>query len=116
MNEVYMDKGSAGSHEKGGYGEHGAKYGDENMKEDHEMVFQQLSNIKANVCALMSACQHGAEQITEAWVQSKVTLANDYIDTVHSYVINGGHNKHESSPDGASFVIAIEKAVSGMES
>ena len=108
MNEVYME------HEEEDYGDE--SYSDENMEKDHEMVYQQLSNIKANVCALMKACQCGSKQLTEAWVQSKVTLANDYIDTVHSYVINGGHNKHESSTDGASFVIAIEKAVSGMKS
>jgi hypothetical protein len=111
MNDVYMDKGSAGSMGGGGHS-------DENMQKDHEMVFQQLSNLKANVCALMESCQHGAKQITEAWVQSKVTLANDYIDTVHSYVVNGGHDggdgnkpNHDADRNGM-FVVAVEQALS----
>lgn len=111
MNEVYMDKDGA---EYGGQGDHG----DENMQKDHEMIFQQLSNLKANVCALMTACQHGTKQLTEAWVQSKVTLANDYIDTVHSYVINGGHGQKEyggadhSGDRTGMFVVAVEQALS----
>ncbi len=109
MNDVYMDKGD--DYE-------GESHAEENMQKDHEMIFQQLSNLKANVCALMSACQHGTKQLTEAWVQSKVTLANDYIDTVHSYVINGGHGQKEyggadhSGDRNGMFVVAVEQALS----
>lgn len=106
MNDVYMEE------EEEGYEDE--SYGHENMEKDHEMVFQQLSNLKANICALMSACSHGSKQITEAWVQSKVTLANDYIDTVHSYVVNGGHDKYsgQGGQEGVAFVVAVEKAMS----
>jgi hypothetical protein len=43
-----------------------------------------------------------------------VTLANDYLDTVHSYVVNGGDAKPDAGqkdPDNVGFVIAVEKAM-----
>ncbi len=43
-----------------------------------------------------------------------MTLANDYLDTVHSYVVNGGPMKQDAGQgdsDKVGFVIAVEKAM-----
>jgi hypothetical protein len=86
----------------------------ENAEKDLEMVQQQLSNILANVNQLMEQCGCGSPKLTEAWVQSKVTLADDYLDAVHSYVVNGGPMKQDAGQDksdNVGFVIAVEKAM-----
>ena len=86
----------------------------ENVEKDLEMIQQQLSNVQANVEALLQQCSCESPRLSEAWVQSKVTLANDYLDTVHSYVVNGGPMKADagqSKPDNVGFVIAVEKAM-----
>ena len=62
--------------------------------------------------ALLEQCGCGSKQMTEAWVQSKITLANDYLDTVHDYVINGGHGGAGQDKSGnVGFVVAVEKAM-----
>tara|TARA_A200000159_G_C7281483_1_gene321672 strand:+ start:817 stop:1137 length:321 start_codon:yes stop_codon:yes gene_type:complete len=99
MNEVYQSEDSP---------QH------ENAEKDLEMIQQQLSNVQANVEALLQQCSHNSPKLSEAWVQSKVTLANDYLDTVHSYVVNGGDAKPDAGqkdPDNVGFVIAVEKAM-----
>lgn len=64
---------------------------------DLEMVAQQLQTIKAGVDGLMEhlranpTCPH----ITEAWVQSKMTLASSYVDSVHDYVV---HSHGDNDP------------------
>jgi hypothetical protein len=81
---------------------------------DLEMIQQQLSNVQANVEQLLQQCGCGSPRMSEAWVQSKVTLANDYLDTVHSYVVNGGPMKQDAGQgksDNVGFVIAVEKAM-----
>ena len=86
----------------------------ESAEKDHEMVQQQLNNIIVNVNQLLEQCNSGAPKLTEAWVQSKMTLADDYLDTVHSYVVNGGDaepDTGQSEPDNVGFVIAVEKAM-----
>ena len=83
-------------------------------QKDLEMIQQQLSNVQANVEALLQQCGCGSPKLSEAWVQSKVTLANDYLDTVHSYVVNGGPMKQDAGQgdsDKVGFVIAVEKAM-----
>ena len=87
----------------------------ENTQKDLEMIQQQLSNVQANVEALLKQCGCGSPKLSEAWVQSKVTLANDYLDTVHSYVVNGGPMKQDAGQgdsDKVGFTIAVEKAIS----
>ena len=84
-------------------------------EKDLEMIQQQLSNVQANVEALLQQCGCGSPKLSEAWVQSKVTLANDYLDTVHSYVVNGGDAKPDAGQgdsDKVGFTIAVEKAIS----
>ena len=83
-------------------------------QKDLEMVQQQLSNIMANAEQLMEQCGCGSPRMTEAWVQSKMTLANDYLESVHAYVVNGGPMKSDAGqggPDKVDFVIAVEKAM-----
>lgn len=97
-NDVYQSKDSSGH----------------DAQKDLEMIKQQLSNISANVSQLMEQCDNASPKMTEAWVQSKMTLANDYLDTVHSYVVNGGDAKPDtgqSGTDKVGFVIAVEKAM-----
>ena len=86
----------------------------ENAEKDLEMIRQQLSNILANTNQLMEQCGCGSPRLPEAWVQSKMTLANDYLDTVHAYVVNGGPMKQDAGQrksDNVGFVIAVEKAM-----
>jgi hypothetical protein len=100
MNEVYQSEDPS---------EH-----NHDAQKDLEMIHQQLSNVQANVEALLQQCGCGSPKLSEAWVQSKVTLANDYLDTVHSYVVNGGGAKPDAGqkdPDNVGFVIAVEKAM-----
>ena len=75
-NEVYQSQEGSSQHES--------------AEKDHEMVQQQLNNLIANANQLLEQCKCGSPKLTEAWVQSKMTLANDYVDTVHAYVVNGG--------------------------
>lgn len=99
MNEVYQSKEEPSGHD---------------AQKDLEMIQQQLSNVQANVEALLQQCGCGSPRMSEAWVQSKVTLANDYLDTVHSYVVNGGPMKQDAGQgksDNVGFVIAVEKAM-----
>ena len=100
MSDVYQSKEEPPQHE--------------DAEKDLEMVQQQLSNILANTNQLMEQCGCGSPRMSEAWVQSKVTLANDYLDTVHSYVVNGGPAKQDAGQDksdNVGFVIAVEKAM-----
>lgn len=86
----------------------------ENAEKDHEMVQQQLNNLIANANQLLEQCKCGSPKLTEAWVQSKMTLADDYVDTVHAYVVNGGDAKPDAGQgdsDNVGFVIAVEKAM-----
>lgn len=99
-NDVYNSKEGSSQHES--------------AEKDHEMIQQQLNNIIANANQLLEKCDSGSSKLTEAWVQSKMTLADDYLDTVHSYVVNGGDAKPDtgqSGTDNVGFVIAVEKAM-----
>jgi hypothetical protein len=57
---------------------------------DLEMVTQQLMTIRAGVEGLMQHLEMNPDcpHITEAWVQSKMTLASSYVDSVHDYVVH----------------------------
>ena len=57
---------------------------------DLEMVTQQLMTIRAGVEGLMQHLEMNPKcpRITEAWVQSKMTLASSYVDSVHDYVVH----------------------------
>lgn len=76
-----------------------------------EMARQQLSNIQSNVAALLEKCACHSKQMAEPWVQSKLTLADDYLDTVHDYVVNGGEEAGQMEDGNVGFVVAVEKAM-----
>lgn len=56
--------------------------------EEYSMARSQLKNIDDAVNRLMMKIGKGEGNL-EAWVQSKITLAADYIDTVSDYVASG---------------------------
>ena len=61
------------------------------MSEDHEvsMAVGQLKTIQDNVNQLMSALQtKGSDYELEAWVQSKITSANDKMTSAADYMKN----------------------------
>lgn len=57
---------------------------------DLEMAKQQLQNIHANVMDLLSHMEEcpACPLLSQAWVQSKLTLSNAYVDSVRDYVVN----------------------------
>lgn len=67
------------------------------------MIVQQLNMIKAAIYGLMEHIETTPEcpHITEAWVQSKMTLASDYVDSVHDYVINAHRSEDPLKKEGA---------------
>jgi hypothetical protein len=95
---------------------------------DLEMAGQQLRNIHANVMDLLKHLEECPDcpLLSQAWVQSKVTMSNAYVDSVRDYVVNGhkeGPGSLESmeddddgvydSDDGPmGFLIAVEKGAS----
>ena len=94
---------------------------------DLEMAGQQLRNIHANVMDLLKHLEEcpSCPLLSQAWVQSKVTMSNAYVDSVRDYVINGqeeGPGSLESMEDDdgvydsdngpMGFLIAVEKGAS----
>lgn len=51
---------------------------------DGEMALTQLKNTVAKASALLKMIQPNSK--LEPWVQSKITLADDYITTIHDYL------------------------------
>lgn len=58
---------------------------------DLEMAKQQLQNLHANVMDLLEHMEEcpACPLLSQAWVQSKLTLSEAYVDSVRDYVING---------------------------
>lgn len=90
---------------------------------DLEMAEQQLRNIHANAVDLLRHLekQPHCPLLSQAWVQSKVTLSNAYVDSVRDYVINSQKElEHMDDDDGVydsddgpmGFLIAVEKSAS----
>lgn len=53
---------------------------------DGEMALTQIKNVADKAAALMEMIQPNSK--LEPWVQSKITLADDYITTIHDYLKN----------------------------
>jgi len=90
---------------------------------DLEMAEQQLRNIHANVVDLLRHLEKHPHcpLLSQAWVQSKVTLSNAYVDSVRDYVVNSQKERESmeeddgvyDSDDGPmGFLIAVEKGAS----
>jgi len=72
-------------------------------KEDHEvsMAVGQLKTIQDNVNQLMSALQtKGSDYELEAWVQSKITSANDKMTSAADYMKNSPSVSEAKEDDG----------------
>jgi hypothetical protein len=54
------------------------------MSEEQEMAIGQLKNTIDHASELINLISNVKD--IEAWVQSKITTAQDYIETVHSYM------------------------------
>lgn len=54
------------------------------MSPEQEMAIGQLKSMVDHASELMNLI--GNVKDLEAWVQSKITMASDYIETVHSYM------------------------------
>jgi hypothetical protein len=61
---------------------------------EHSMIRSELETIRKAVDRLKSKMK--GEGNVEAWVQSKITKAADYIDSAADYVESGEHNVHGS--------------------
>jgi hypothetical protein len=61
---------------------------------EHSMIRSELETIRKAVDRLKSKMK--GEGNVEAWVQSKITKAADYIDSAADYVDSGEHNVHGS--------------------
>jgi hypothetical protein len=90
---------------------------------DLEMAEQQLRNIHANAVDLLRHLEKHPHcpLLSQAWVQSKVTLSNAYVDSVRDYVVNSQKERESmeeddgvyDSDDGPmGFLIAVEKGAS----
>ena len=57
---------------------------------DLEMAKQQLQNLHANVMDLLEHMEEcpACPLLSQAWVQSKLTLSEAYVDSVRDYAIN----------------------------
>jgi hypothetical protein len=61
---------------------------------EHSMARSELSTIEKAVKRIKSKVK--GEGNIEAWVQSKITKAADYIDSAADYLDSGEHNVHGS--------------------
>jgi hypothetical protein len=64
------------------------------MSEEQEMAIGQLKSTINHASELINLV--GNVKDIEAWVQSKITTAQDYIETVHSYLQSRLDNKDEN--------------------
>lgn len=64
------------------------------MSEEQEMAIGQLKTTIDHASELINLI--GNVKDLEAWVQSKITTAADYIETVHSYMQSRLDNKDEN--------------------
>jgi hypothetical protein len=84
---------------------------------DLEMVTQQLMTIRAGVEGLMQHLEMNPDcpHITEAWVQSKMTLASSYVDSVHDYVVHSHGSNDPLKKGGPSVCSACSHNKKGYE-
>jgi hypothetical protein len=75
---------------------------------EHSMIRSELSTIIKSAKKLRSKVK--GEGNVEAWVQSKITRAADYIDAAADYLESGEHNVHGSMDEGISFEIGHTSA------
>ena len=107
---------------KGGstHDEHHDKHHDKGAKDDASMSATDLRAVHDKSCELVEMIGSGDydDKLSKGWVQSKLTLANDYLTAIHDYIV---HNKEATDSNehgdvsgdggdmGGGFLISIEK-------
>jgi hypothetical protein len=62
---------------------------DSYKKEFYEMSVSSLVGMKTKIDTILGSLDQSdlCQRLTESWLQRKITLANDYIDTIHDFVM-----------------------------
>ena len=87
---------------------------------DSRMSATNLRAIHEKSCKLVEMIDDIDEKLSKSWVQSKLTLADDYLTAIHDYIVfdkevadseEHGGDKKGSDDMGGGFLISIEKAL-----
>ncbi len=92
---------------------------DSDNKEDANMSATDLRAVHDKSCELVKMVDSGQldEKLSKGWVQSKLTLANDYLTAIHDYLVHDkeaadsehGDDRGDGGDMGGGFLISIEK-------
>tara|TARA_R100001443_G_scaffold100829_1_gene108365 strand:+ start:146 stop:514 length:369 start_codon:yes stop_codon:yes gene_type:complete len=95
---------------------------DKGEKEDASMSATDLRAVHDKSCELVKMIDAGHldEKLSKGWVQSKLTLANDYLTAIHDYIVHDkeaadsehGDDRRDGGDMGGGFLISIEKKLS----
>tara|TARA_Y100001938_G_C8053876_1_gene413375 strand:+ start:541 stop:900 length:360 start_codon:yes stop_codon:yes gene_type:complete len=91
--------------------------------QDSRMSATDLRAVHDKSCELVKMIESGnfEEKLSKGWVQSKLTLANDYLTAIHDYIVHDkeatdshghGDDGGEGGNMGGGFLISIEKKLS----
>jgi len=95
----------------------------DDASEDAKMSGNDLRAAHAKACELVKHIEGdtGADaKLSEGWVQSKLTLVNDYLTAIHDYLVHDkeaadskehGDDRGDGGEMGGGFIISIEKAL-----
>ena len=91
-------------------------------KDDASMSATDLRAVHDKSCELVEMIGSGQldEKLSKGWVQSKLTLANDYLTAIHDYLVHDkeavdsehGDDRGDDGDMGGGFLISIEKKLS----
>jgi len=89
---------------------------------DARMSAGDLRAIHAKSCALVKLADEGGidEKLSKSWIQSKLTLADNYLTAIHDYIVHDrestdsehGDDRGDGGDMGGGFLISIEKKLS----
>jgi len=90
---------------------------------DARMSAGDLRAIHAKACALVKLADEGGidEKLSKSWIQSKLTLADNYLTAIHDYIVHDreatddkghGDDGGVGGDMGGGFLISIEKKLS----
>ena len=96
----------------------------DDASEDAKMSTGDIRAIHAKSCALRKLIEsgdpHAEEKLSKSWVQSKLTLADNYLTAIHDYLVHDkeaadskehGDDRGDGGEMGGGFIISIEKAL-----
>ena len=92
----------------------------DDASEDAKMSGNDLRAAHAKACELVKHIESDPEadtKLSKGWVQSKLTLVNDYLTSIHDYLLHGkeatdsehGDDRGDGGDMGGGFLISIEK-------